>query len=69
LDDTQTDRVRAAINSLAAAFDVAAKPTLLAREIVRVMDLSGYSRHSGVVETTDLVLMESTNATVGLCFR
>jgi len=55
LDDTHTDRVRAAINSLAAAFDVAAKPTLLAREILRALDLSGYSRHSSVVETTDLV--------------
>ncbi|HEU5256839.1 MAG TPA: sigma 54-interacting transcriptional regulator [Vicinamibacterales bacterium] len=55
LDDTHTDRVRAAINSLAAAFDVAAKPTLLAREILRALDLSGYSRHSSVIETTDLV--------------
>jgi tetratricopeptide (TPR) repeat protein len=53
LDEAQNDRVRGAINSLAAAFDVAAKPALLGREILRVMNLSGYSGHSTIVEATE----------------
>jgi DNA-binding NtrC family response regulator len=53
LNAEHDDRVRAAINSLAATFDIASTPLLLGRELRRAMELSGYSSSAAIVETSE----------------
>ena len=52
------DGVKAAVNSLAALFDIAATPALLGRELIRAIELSGCSPVAGVIETSEFAHRE-----------
>jgi DNA-binding NtrC family response regulator/tetratricopeptide (TPR) repeat protein len=51
---TTTQDVKAAINCIAAAFEVAYNPKLLGAELLNVLEMSGCSSHANVLETSDM---------------
>src|SRR6266705_1871375 len=51
---TTTQDVKAVINCIAAAFDVAYNPKLLGAELLNVLEMSGCSSHANIFETSDM---------------
>ena len=49
---TTTQDVKAAINCIAAAFEVAYNPKLLGAELLNVLEMSGCSSHANILETS-----------------
>jgi DNA-binding NtrC family response regulator len=51
---TTTQHVKAVINCIAAAFDVAYNPKLLGAELLSVLEMSGCPSHANILETFDI---------------